>query len=238
MMRSQARFIKVGIIFALCLVVTVTAFAAYHHAGETDSDIFSSVYPDTDGTKLDSCAVCHSGGQYVNNKGKLVSLGSCQWCHYVYKYDGSGDIEATLNPYGIGYRDNGRIDTALISIEDLDSDGDGFSNIEEITALRFPGNNLDDPSKVTAPYRIYSRDELEGMPQHTQFLLMNTPESPWKTFLTMPGYCPPPQASWSMPRMDGPNTILLIPIRNPAFIISGARILKPNSIMMKRRMNP
>ena len=176
-MSCRRHFMKIGVFLACSLTIAITAFAAYHHSGDTDSDVVLAVYPDIAGTKLDSCALCHSGGQYEKKPGAWVTLGSCQWCHYEYGYDASGDINLTLNPYGKDYRDNGRNENALISIEDLDSDEDGFSNIEEIAALRFPGNDLDDPSKVTAPYRIYSRDELEGMKQHTQFMLMNTHKS-------------------------------------------------------------
>ncbi len=60
----------------------------------------------------------------------------------------------------------------------LDSDGDGFSNKEEIAAVRYPGNPADDPRKVTAPYRIYSKTDLMSLPRHSQFQLMNAHKSP------------------------------------------------------------
>ncbi len=63
----------------LSLVVAAGAEAAYDHGGaDTDSAKFLDVYPDKAGTKLDSCALCHSGGTYVNSKGRSVTLGSCQ----------------------------------------------------------------------------------------------------------------------------------------------------------------
>jgi len=144
---------------------------------DTDSDIFLTVYPDKANTKLDSCTLCHTGGQYEKKPGVSVSLGSCQWCHYSYGYDGSGDILNTLNPYGIDFRNNGRNAAALIAIEPLDSDADGFVNLDEIMALRYPGNPQDDPTKVTAPHRIYNKSDLQLMTQHSQFLLMNTHKS-------------------------------------------------------------
>ena len=39
-----------------------------------------------------------------------------------------------------------------------------------------PGNPSDDPTKVPAPYKVFTREELEGT-LHTQFMLMNTHKS-------------------------------------------------------------
>jgi hypothetical protein len=166
-----------------CLGVVLLAgisFAAYHHEGERDADQFLTVYPDKAGTKLDHCALCHSGGEYEKKPGQWVSLGSCQWCHFSYGYDGSGGktaLEGTLNPYGKDYLENNRNADAVRAIENLDSDGDGFTNKAEITANRFPGDDTDDPSMVAAPYRIYTMAQLKAMSQHNQFLLMNTSRS-------------------------------------------------------------
>jgi len=151
-------------------------YSAYHHEGEIDSDQFLAVYPEKAGTKLDHCSLCHTGGQYESS-GKMVSLGSCQWCHYTYGYDGHGNIVDTLNSYGMDYLVNGRDAAAVTAIAGMDSDEDGYSNAAEIAATRFPGNASDDPTKVTAPYRVFTRAELEAMPQHTQFMLMNTSRS-------------------------------------------------------------
>lgn len=165
-----------GILFVCCFLATIT-FAAYHHMTDTDSENFLIVYPDKANSKLDSCTLCHTGGQYEKKPGVLVSLGSCQWCHYSYGYDGSGNILETLNPYGMDYRNSGRNAAAMAAIEPLDSDADGFVNIDEIMALRYPGNAQDDPTKVTAPYRVYNKSDLQLMTQHSQFLLMNTHKS-------------------------------------------------------------
>ena len=151
--------------------------SAYHHMDENDSDKFLAVYPDKAGTKLDHCVLCHSGGQYEKKPGKWVTLGSCQWCHYSYGYDGSGNILDTMNQYGKDYHDNGRNSAAFSVIDNFDSDGDGFANKTEIEATRFPGDANDDPNKIVAPYRVYTRAQLEAMTQHTQFLLMNTSRS-------------------------------------------------------------
>jgi hypothetical protein len=150
--------------------------AAYHHEGENDSDKFLSAYPDKAGTKLDHCALCHSGGEY-EKKGEMVSMGSCQWCHYTYGYDGAGEISETMNAYGTAYKAAGRNAAAISAIDTQDSDGDGYSNRDEILANTYPGDPDDDPSKVPAPYRIYTKAQLQAMSQHTQFLLMNTSRS-------------------------------------------------------------
>jgi hypothetical protein len=173
MKRTTVRNLLLGV---LILGLTSGGFAAYHHMGEMDSGIFLGAYAEKAGTKLDSCTLCHSGGSYVQN-GKTVTLGSCQWCHYKYGYDASGEIEDTLNSYGKAYNTNGRSLSALKSIENLDSDGDGYSNKIEIDALRFPGDASDDPNKVPAPYQVFSRADLDKLPQHTQFLLMNAHKS-------------------------------------------------------------
>ena len=166
----------VGAIFMVMLTVSVV-LSAYHHEGEIDSQHFVAQHPDKAGTKLDHCALCHTGGKYEKNPGKWVSLGSCQWCHYSYGYDGSGNIVDTLNPYGMDYLVNGRNQNAIAAIADKDSDGDGYSNAVEIAAIRYPGNAEDDPTKVPAPSRVYTKTQLEAMTQHTQFMLMNTSRS-------------------------------------------------------------
>ncbi|MEM5788075.1 MAG: GEGP motif-containing diheme protein [Syntrophobacteraceae bacterium] len=164
------------------LIVTAIVFSwdpsycAYNHRDEIDSPIFVSVHPNAAGSKLDSCNLCHSAGSYVQG-GKTVSLGSCQWCHYTYGYDAHGNIQDTLNPFGLAYLTAGRSEAALEAIGALDSDGDGYSNLEEIAATRYPGDPNDDPSKVVAPYRIYSIEDLQKMKQHSQLLLMNATKS-------------------------------------------------------------
>jgi len=160
----------------LTLCVSVS-FSAYHHMDEKDSDQFTQVYPSKEHTKLDSCALCHSGGKYEKKPGMFITMGSCQWCHYKYGYDGSGNIVETLNAYGKDFYMNGRNANAIKEIESLDSDGDGFSNIDEIKALRYPGDENDNPNKIVAPFRVYSKADLNRLPQHTQFMMMNTHRS-------------------------------------------------------------
>jgi hypothetical protein len=162
-----------GVLFAGPLA----ASAAYQHHGESDAPNLVSAYPSKAGTKLDSCTLCHTGGS-VTSGTKTTVYGSCQWCHYTYGYVAPhGDISATLNPYGKDYLEAGRSVAALKAIEPKDSDGDGFTNVAEITATRYPGDAGDDPTKVVAPFVVFGKDRLEAMPQHSQFLLMNTTKS-------------------------------------------------------------
>ena len=65
-----------------------------------------------------------------------TKLDSCATCHISPNGGGS------RNPYGMAYAANGR---DFASIEALDSDGDGFTNLEEINALTFPGDPADYP---------------------------------------------------------------------------------------------
>ena len=173
---------KRGIVLIVSILVglmTATAgFCAYHHEGERDAAKFLEVYPEKAGTKLDHCSLCHSGGTTTGSKPS--TLGSCQWCHYSFGYDGSGGaagLARTMNAYGLAYQSNGRDALAIQAIKNLDSDGDTFANDVEIQADRFPGDAADDPSKVAAPFRVYTRAQLEAMGSHTQFLLLNTSRS-------------------------------------------------------------
>lgn len=160
------------IVFAASFV-----FSSYHHMGEKDSAEFLKAFPEKHNTKLDSCALCHTGGEYKNANNVTVNMGSCQWCHYIYGYEGKGNIKATLNPYGADYLNSGRNSDAVMSIASKDSDGDGYNNKAEIDAMRFPGNKEDDPLKKTAPSRTYTRTKLESLPGHTQLLLMSASKS-------------------------------------------------------------
>lgn len=66
-------------------------------------------------------------------------LDSCATCH-------SGPNGGSLNPYGRAYAGSGG---SFASIENQDSDGDSFVNLEEIDALSFPGNTSDYPQTTS-----------------------------------------------------------------------------------------
>ncbi|MDW7732797.1 MAG: hypothetical protein SCH66_10270 [Methanolobus sp.] len=65
-----------------------------------------------------------------------TKLDTCNTCHE--NQNGGGP----RNPYGTAFENN---NMDFVSIEDQDSDGDGFTNLEEINALTFPGNSEDHP---------------------------------------------------------------------------------------------
>ena len=68
---------------------------------------------------------------YPNTAG--TQLDSCSTCH---------TSIPNRNPYGDDYKSHGH---SFQAIELLDSDGDGYSNIEEINALTFPGDASSHP---------------------------------------------------------------------------------------------
>ncbi len=75
----------------------------------------------TSGTRLNTCDVCHTTG-------------------------------ANLNQYGMDMSNQtGTTEKRLAKIELLDSDGDGFSNIDEIKNLTFPGDSADTPAVTPYP---------------------------------------------------------------------------------------
>ncbi|WP_292467450.1 PGF-CTERM sorting domain-containing protein [Methanolobus sp.] len=100
------------VLFLAAIMLTVAPMAS---AKSSFMSSFNNYY-DTGDTRLDSCAICHSGP----NGG-------------------------SLNSYGRAYGGN------YASIEDRDSDGDGFSNLDEINALTFPGNANDFPEIAAEP---------------------------------------------------------------------------------------
>ncbi len=73
---------------------------------------------------------------YPAASGKAIS--DCLLCHVSGSYG--------LNPYGSAYRAAGY---SFSAIENADSDGDGFTNIQEINALTFPGNPASYPATPT-----------------------------------------------------------------------------------------
>jgi len=64
-----------------------------------------------------------------------TALFNCKTCH-----DGG---PPKLNPYGIDFQKAGH---NFKAVESLDSDGDGFTNIEEITAGTNPGDKNSHPA--------------------------------------------------------------------------------------------
>ncbi|HKN91206.1 MAG TPA: thrombospondin type 3 repeat-containing protein [Acidimicrobiia bacterium] len=69
-------------------------------------------------------------------------LDSCNTCHT------TPQDAQHLNPYGADF---GKHNHDFGAIEPLDSDGDGFSNIDEIKAGTFPGDPNDNPNTKSKP---------------------------------------------------------------------------------------
>jgi hypothetical protein len=91
---------------------------------------FNSTYH-TAGTALDGCGTCH----------------------------GSGGT-STFNPYGGDVRANigAGISSALKAVEPLDSDNDGFTNLDEIQSLSLPGDPRSVPAPTTLPPTAFNAD--------------------------------------------------------------------------------
>jgi hypothetical protein len=108
-----------GVIF---LLAAVFSQGNVRKATANSSDIANaeSKYPSIVGSRIDTCALCHTS-----------SIPS-------------------LNPYGAAYKASGRNIAAFGAIESTDSDGDGFTNLQEIVALTFPGDASDHPAPPTA----------------------------------------------------------------------------------------
>jgi len=103
-------------------------------------------YPALAGTRLESCDMCHPSSI------------------------------PGLNPYGAAYKSNGRSTAALTAIEGQDSDKDGFTNILEINALKFPGDPNDRPA--AAPTATATKPPAPTNTATAKPLPTNTPTNP------------------------------------------------------------
>ena len=93
-------------------------------------DTFNDVYG-TMGTRLDTCESCHTTGRSTNLYGT----------HLKSEFSKLMVLEDLTEEQKLeAFR------AALGAIEKLDSDNDGYSNIEEISARTFPGDPGDHPA--------------------------------------------------------------------------------------------
>lgn len=157
----------------LLLSITFTVFAAYKsHHNDVDSAKFLQAYPNAQGTKVDNCFVCHTGGT-VEQK----HLNACNYCHTEYGYKAphpAGSLHKTLNPFGVDYLQAGRGVEAFAIIAGYDSDQDGVSNEQEISLACLPGDKFDRPDVTEAPAVSYTREKLYQLPRTTQFMVVDT----------------------------------------------------------------
>ena len=162
------------------VLTSVSPVLAAYSAHQNDQDInnFLSLYPYAKSTKLDDCALCHTGGKIGSG-----TYGSCDYCHQIYKTQAPhGDILLTLNQYGLDYYNNGagRTQQRLRDIESLNSDQsvkDIYSNIDEINDLTFPGDSNDYPGLVPAPSIGMNLERILKLPDYSEFLLLNAKNS-------------------------------------------------------------
>jgi len=90
---------------------------------------------------------------------------SCNACHI----NGGGTEN---NDYGEGFHHQGENLAALAALENLDSDQDGFSNIEEIKAKSNPGDPRSTPK---SPGNFRSQQEAEFVPKKLLEKLFTVP---------------------------------------------------------------
>jgi hypothetical protein len=92
----------------------------------------------TSKTRLDTCDLCHVPGQ--------PKKPICKHC----QISGEPENGVYLNSYGLKIKENLNMDMdqAFGKLENLDSDNDGSTNIEEIHSLTFPGDKKDKPKKM------------------------------------------------------------------------------------------
>ena len=152
------------------------------HENDLDMTNLVSAYPSVIGTRLDDCQACHTGE--VEN-GVLTSS-ACDYCHKI-MLDEGGSATGTLNSYGLAYVEAGRTLAAITSIKAADSDGDGFSNDEELQALRYPGSAQSQPGQATARLLTVNLAELQAMGSHSQFMLANTTKQQFDDYVTYAG---------------------------------------------------
>ena len=75
-----------------------------------------------------------------------TALNSCTLCH-------PGGSTGQLNAYGTAYKNS---NYNFAAIENIDSDGDGYTNLAEITARTFPGDATSHPSTADATAPVVS----------------------------------------------------------------------------------
>ena len=107
-----------GAIALLSAVISAVGFAVVSPPAQSTPEYQSSFNAryQMRGSKLDSCLTCHT--QQAGGKDAMNPYGT--------------DFGAANHDYG--------------AIEGKDSDGDGFSNLDEIKAGTFPGNKDDNPN--------------------------------------------------------------------------------------------
>jgi hypothetical protein len=152
---------------------------------------FVAQYPKTAGTRLDDCQTCHRSG--VTGTDTAREYSPCNYCHLTqypnakYKTGVPKNYEETLNNFGLAYKRQGRTAEALAAIAKQDSDGDGYSNAQEIIGLRYPGDSASQPGQPLTPTVTLNWSDIQKLPRHSQFMLMNTTSEPFDDYTRYAG---------------------------------------------------
>lgn len=114
---------RIATLVVVMALSTMVGLAAWTSPAESQPQYLSEFNDkyDTSGSRLDSCMTCHAS---------------------------SSPNAQNLNPYGTDFGANNH---DFAAVEPLDSDGDGFTNIDEINALTFPGDPEDNPDTKPEP---------------------------------------------------------------------------------------
>jgi hypothetical protein len=153
------------------------------HEDDSDANNLVAAYPSLVGTRLDDCQSCHSG-TIVDG---VLAGSSCDHCHDLVLHGTGHEASETLNPFGRDYMAAGRSEGALVSIKEKDSDGDGFSNDEELQGERYPGSGLSMPGQAVATLITVTLEELRALPSHSQFMLVNATQQQFDDYVTFQG---------------------------------------------------
>ena len=153
------------------------------HEDDMDANNLVGVYPSIVGTRLDDCQTCHSGRI---EDGKLAGS-SCDHCHDLIVQGTGHTTTDTLNAFGLDYLKKGRSRKALKGIRKKDSDGDGFSNDEELQAQRYPGSELSMPGQTVATLLAVTLEELKSVTPHSQLMLTNTTRQQFDDYVSYKG---------------------------------------------------
>jgi hypothetical protein len=161
------------------------------HTNDKDVQNFVSQYPKMAGTRLDDCQTCHRSGIAGTDTEREYSI--CGYCHLLqypnskYKTGIPKSYEETLNAYGLAYKRQGRSAEALAAIANMDSDGDKYSNAQEISDLRYPGDSASTPGHQLAPIVTLGWKDIRKLPHQAQFILMNTTSEPFDDYTSYAG---------------------------------------------------
>lgn len=121
----------------IILFITISLLVMEAFGNPSIKNIFTGHYDNSD-TRLDNCAICMR----------------------------STSPPIDWNPYGTALINDPAYDRsdpveALQNIEQLDSDGDGFTNIEEIQESTFPGDPDDFPAAQITPTSVLTAEPTD-----------------------------------------------------------------------------